>query len=233
MSAQLKNENGNKAQLILLSGLAADASVFAPQTRALPNLSVPDWPVPESCDTLDTYCQKLAEQLPQNRGDQPVVLGGASFGGLVSLHLAAHLKPRAVVLIGSVRGSSELPWLVRRCRVFKPFVRFIPVRVLKVICIPAASGFARKLAPNFSGIARQFRGSNALVLKWSLSRILDWDATPEVDCPIYQIHGDRDFVLPARHTTPDRLIRGGGHVISLSHPEQVSGFLRHVIDEVI
>jgi pimeloyl-ACP methyl ester carboxylesterase len=80
-------------------------------------------------------------------------------------------------------------------------------------------------------VIRQFRRADATVIKWSLSRVLDWKTVPQVDCPVFHIHGRRDFVLPARYTLPDQLIEQGRHVISLSHPAEVNEFIRGVIAE--
>ena len=50
--------------------------------------------------------------------------------------------------------------------------------------------------------------------------------------PVRQIHGDRDHVLPHTLTTPDRLVRGGGHVLPMTHPEEVNEFLRKGMKEL-
>lgn len=44
--------------------------------------------------------------------------------------------------------------------------------------------------------------------------------------PVARIHGDRDRILPHRLTRPDVLVRGGGHLISLTHADVVNEFLR-------
>ena len=41
-----------------------------------------------------------------------------------------------------------------------------------------------------------------------------------------------DFVLPSRLTQPDRIVHGGGHVISLTHPNDVNDYIRRVLDQV-
>jgi len=213
-------------RLILFSGLAADSNVFAPQKVAFPQLIVPRWPKPFPNDTIDTYCDRLAEEL---RSDVPTIIGGASFGGIIALHAAERLDPLAVLLIGSVRAPSELSRLARFVRPLKSFVRFLPVRAVQTSCAPLASKLARRFAPHLGGLATQFYGCDPTVFKWSLARILDWSSTPNVKCPVFQIHGDRDLVLPMRHTHPDTVIAGGGHVISLTYPAEVIDFIRSAI----
>ncbi len=43
-------------------------------------------------------------------------------------------------------------------------------------------------------------------LKWSLARILDWNVAPVLNCPVFHIHGGRDFVLPVRYACPDTIV---------------------------
>jgi pimeloyl-ACP methyl ester carboxylesterase len=216
--------------LILFSGLAADANVFVPQKIAFPELIVPCWPTPLQNETLDAYCDRLADGLsPHGRA----ILGGASFGGIIALHVAKRINPLAVLLIGSVQSPAELSRLVRFCRPLKPLIPLIPVRFLQLCCLPIASRLARKLFPHVCGLARQFRGADPAVVTWSLARILDWNITPVLDCPVFHAHGDRDFVLPIRYTKPDTIIHGGGHVISLTHPTAVNDFVHSAINQVV
>ena len=216
--------------LILFSGLAADANVFVPQKLVFPQLIVPAWPKPQSNDTLDSYCDRIADII---RPDVDTILGGASFGGIISLHVARRSRPAAVILIGSVRSPNELPRWVRFFRPLKPLIPLIPVRLLQICCIPVASKIARRWFPHLCGLARQFRGSDPIVFKWSLARILDWTTAPNVNCPIFHIHGDRDYVLPMRYTKPDAVVNGGGHVISLTHPTDVNAFIHSTIAQMM
>lgn len=215
--------------LILFSGLAADADVFVPQKLAFPQLIVPKWPKPEPEDSFDSYCDRIADELKVHESP---ILGGASFGGFIALHVAQRLDSAAVILIGSVRSPEELPRLIRSCRILKPLIPMVPIRFAQLLCIPFKWKLARRVLPRLSGLARQFHRSDPTVLKWSLARVLDWKATPKVACPIFQIHGDRDYVLPIRNTRPDKLVAGGGHVISLSHASEVNAFIESVIGEM-
>jgi pimeloyl-ACP methyl ester carboxylesterase len=216
--------------LILFSGLAADASVFIPQKLAFPQLVVPQWPVPQTNATLDSYCQRLADDLrPHGR----CIIGGASFGGIVALHVAQYLNPLGVLLIGSVRNPTELPYYVRVARYLCPLVRFIPVSVLKILVSPMTAPFARRIAPHISGLARQFFHSDPIVFKWSIRQLLLWRSSPSVTCPIFQIHGERDMVIPLRYTAPGKIVAHGGHVISLTHPNDVNEFIRTALTRIV
>ena len=215
--------------LILFSGLAADANIFVPQKIVFPQLIVPKWPRLQPSDTLDSYCDRLADEL---NVQADAVIGGASFGGIIALHVAQRVNPGAVILIGSVRSPRELPGFVRFFRPLRPLVALLPVRLMQFCCTPFASNMARRWSPLTSALAKQFCGSEPAVIKWSLARILDWKGEPTVSCPVFQIQGDRDRLLPMRFTKPDTVVTGGGHLISLTHSREVNEFIHSVISEV-
>jgi pimeloyl-ACP methyl ester carboxylesterase len=221
--------NSDSLPLILFSGLAADASVFTPQKLVFPHLIVPTWPAPLKNDTLDSYCERIAAEL---RPLGPAIIGGASFGGIVALHVAKYLDPLAVVLIGSVRGSHERPLWIRSGGFLGPLVPFVPVRLLQWLTMPFTMRLPRRMAPHWSGLAGQFVHADPAVLCWSLRRMLDWQDTPGVRCPVFHIHGGRDLVLSPRNTKPDQLIPRGGHVISLTHAREVNEFIQTALERV-
>lgn len=215
--------------LILFSGLAADATVFAPQKLAVPQLVVPRWIAPHADETMSAYCERFADQL-QTSG--PCVIGGASFGGIIALEMARYLNPLAVILVGSVRGPAELPRRMRVLRLLGNAVPLLPVSPLQWSAAAGTSAAARRILPHHAGLARQFCDADAAVFRWSVRQILSWKTTPVVTCPVYQIHGERDRVLPVRYTNPDVVVRGGGHVISLTHASQVNAFLRSCLKQI-
>lgn len=228
--------------LILFSGLAADASVFAAQKLAFPQLVVPRWDIRPS-DTLDSFCQRIGGELchgarprsrdaeaspsPKHPPIQPVI-GGASFGGIVALHLAQYVQPRAVLLIGSVQAPEELPRYARWSRPLAPCIRLAPIGWMQWLACLGPSKHAA--AGSGASIRQQFCRSDPRVIRWSLECLLRWRDRPPVDCPVWQIHGARDRILPAGNTWPDQLIADGGHVISATHPGETNAFIRRVLN---
>ena len=208
--------------LILFSGLGADDAVFVPQRLAFPQLIVPTWPIPDTNDTLDSYSKRIAADLAIHG---PCVVGGASFGGIVALHVARHLNPLAVLLIGSARDPAELPGIVRLARRVRPLIRRLPVSLLQLLAAPMASKMAARWSQHLAGLARQFRRSDPRVVIWSIEQLCEWRTIPPAPYPIFRIHGARDFVISPRRTRTDERITGGGHVISLTHAKEVNTFI--------
>ncbi len=215
--------------LILLSGLGANDAIFVPQKLAFPDLMVPAWFEPLRDESLDAYAARMIEKI--GTIDDETWIGGASFGGIMALHMAEQVQPKGVILLGSVRAPAQLPTYLRLARSVRWATPLIPVRLLQVTLMPLIMFIAGKRWPRIYGLAWQLRRSNPRVIRWSIRRLLEWKRIPEPKCPVYHIHGDRDMVLLARLTTPDHLVRGGGHIVSLTHPQEVNEYLTKVLTD--
>ena len=214
--------------LILFSGLGADASIFQPQLNAFPELIVPEWSPLRDQEGFQSYCKRLAEQIDPGC---PCVIGGASFGGMVAMEVAQHLDAQACLLIGSIRNERQLPLRIRALRPIGFGVALLPVTWLQ-----RAAALSARFAPAATPIQittamQQFSGADPTLIRWSARQILRWKA-PKIPIPIFRIHGERDHIFPIRHTTPDEVVHGGGHIISLTHARQVNLFLRVHLDQV-
>ena len=224
---------GNKmmkkeSPIILLSGMGADARIFEKQMKALPTLRVPAWVTPLPHESLSEYAIRFAAEI--NPGEL-CFIGGASFGGFVALEMLNHLDVKACFLIGSVRSPSEFP---RRFKVLNgisqgmgtfPFETAILLSKLTLL----SSG--SRVKGHWSEIIAQLSESDALFLKWACRAVLEWSGVSHAEqVPVYQIHGDKDFVLPIKNTKPDRIVYGAGHALSMSHPDAVTTFLKDMME---
>lgn len=215
----IRNQPSSSERLVMLPGLAADATVLSPQKLAFPSLTIPDWLRPSPDESLHGYCKRFAERL---RPFSPTIIGGASAGGIFALELARHLRPAAVILIGSVREPAELPRRIRYLRPLRHGTALIPIRSVQWSAGPAT----RSKRPHLAGVARQLHQADPIVLKWSFNQVLQWRSSPELSCPVYKIHGEKDHVFPLACTQPDAVVEGGGHLISLTHGREVNQFMR-------
>lgn len=209
--------------LVLLPGMGADRRLFQGQCAHFENLITPDWIDPLPAESLPSYARRMARTVDL-RG--PCFVGGASFGGMVALEMGPHLDARACFLIGSIRGPNELP---RRIRLLRPAARLIPN------CCAGLPGRLARLAlfaagplmrPATRSLLGQLADADGRFVRWASLAVLRWERPPGPPAiPILQIHGDRDHVLPYRLTKPDVLVRGAGHLLPMTFPEVLNGFL--------
>jgi pimeloyl-ACP methyl ester carboxylesterase len=165
---------------------------------------------------------------------QPCVVGGASFGGFLALEMLPYLNAKGCVLIGAVRSPDEMPGLIRFFRPAHRLCRILPYEVFALMC-----GAVRLLlGPILPRTVRVFLELGTSLdphfFRWATEAVLTWGEEgpmPTPDAPLHQVHGSRDRVIPVGVTEPDSIIQGGGHLISLSHPQQVNAWLRSVMDQ--
>jgi len=209
--------------LILLPGIGGDARMFRAQLAAFPSAVVPPWIEPQPNESLAGYAARMARAVDPGR---PCFVGGASFGGMVAVEMARHLAARVCFLIGSIRSPQELPRRVRMLRPLGPVAGRTPALIPPLVKALRLA-IPRRLAPATRSMLDQLAETDRRFFRWAALAALGWEPPPEpLAVPVAHIHGDRDHILPHRLTRPDVIVRGAGHLISMTHGEAVNEFLR-------
>lgn len=213
--------------ILLLPGLGLDERLYASQKIEFPQLSVPPWLTPRWFESLTEYGRRMAESV--NPGG-PCFVGGMSFGGMVAWEMSRHLDCRGCFLISTIRSPQELPYLAR---FLAPWAWILPPRS---DLLGAAAGTAmlwtvgRVFPPKWRQFCVHLSKTRAPILPWACRAVVSWKPSP-VTCPVYQIHGDFDPLLPHGHTQPDVVIPRGGHLLPLTHPFAINDLLRRGLNE--
>ena len=77
-----------------------------------------------------------------------------------------------------------------------------------------------------------FQEADVAMMRWALGALLRWQPGPPPAIPTFQIHGARDRMILASGIEADELIPDGGHLINLTHAEQVNAFIRKAANAV-
>jgi pimeloyl-ACP methyl ester carboxylesterase len=206
--------------------MGADERLFEPQRRAGLEFEVPPLIVPRSGETLSDYAARMRDAIDLAG---PCVIGGVSFGGMLACEMARVCTARCVILIASCRNRASLPSHYRAVELLS---RIIPDPIIQrraavsgrlfatLECITDAQRdlvvqMSRDVAvPQLRGIARM---------------IVQWQAPACLPCPVHHIHGDADRIISIRRVQPEEIVPGGGHLINLTHADQVNRFIaRHL-----
>lgn len=212
-------------QLFLLPGLGADHRLFEPQRLAFPQLVVPPWIPPRRNESLSDYAARMAETIRPTR-DVPFVLGGVSFGGMMAYEMARHLRPDATVLIATCRTRSGLRPVFRAARWLLPALPVQAWAVAKLLAGPAVQLRFDATAERKRLAVEMFKQMDSRFMHWTLQAILNWDPKPVDGVRVVQIHGRRDMLIPAGRVKADQYIADGGHLINITHADQVNAFIR-------
>ncbi len=220
-------------ELLFLPGLGTDYRLFAPQADVFENLTVPPWIPPLRKESLPQYAARLAETvtLPEQ-----YILGGISLGGMVAHEMAVHLskrdpKPSGLILISSCQSQTGVRGWQRLA---------LPAALLPPAAFSLAKPFAlpstmitNRLPKDYWRLpARMFQEQNNRFMQWALSALLRWKSSPRADVPKFHIHGRRDRLIRIKNVEPEEIIDDGGHLINLTHAEQVNDFIARAVASV-
>lgn len=227
-----------RPRVVFVPGLACDAALWASQATALREAG---WPAAVSdahqrAVTLEAMAQALLDE-----HDGPLVLAGASMGGMVALHATLQAPQRVVglVLVGSsARADSDE---VRRLRAdaighfeqgdVEPFLRVNAPLALH----PQRAGDAALIGQYLAmvlraGVAQLVAQNRAVMQRPDLRSRLG-----EIGCPALVLVGEADGLTPPEHAqelaaglsrAEIHVIEGAGHLPTLETPEAVTTRLR-------
>ena len=75
----------------------------------------------------------------------------------------------------------------------------------------------------------KLHGKSGAWHRWAAAAVLTWRLSKDAErVPMYQIHGDRDTTFPIRYTKAELVIKGGGHVLPLTHSNEIAERLRQI-----
>ena len=211
----------------LIPGLGADERVFQNLQPLLHGgTRVLTWLLPEPGEALPHYAARMAETIPP---EQPCVLVGVSFGGVVALEIC-RLRPLArAVLVSSVPDASCLPPLLRLIRNSGVY-RLVPPAMLKLFPRVGQWYFGVKNGEEYELFKQILQDMEPRYTRWAIHRLLHWDSTSAPNS--IQILGTHDRVFPPGPTPVDHLIPGGGHFMVVSHAREISEILNRLLDSM-
>ncbi|MDR2344835.1 MAG: alpha/beta hydrolase [Planctomycetaceae bacterium] len=238
------NKSNNKV-IVFVPGLGADHRLFKYQTEYFPNSIAVNWIDPIANETLEEYAVRMATEirskLPPEIDNHTIVICGLSLGGMIAPYIANELNAAAYILLCSIRKPSQFPrryyldWLItkncimiRRTRIF-----FMQLLVKTIKLLP--NFIHRSILPDAveqiaSMPTRKFAELSRMMFDWAYKKRDTNESHKNCsDIPSIHIHGNRDMLLPIKLTNPDIIIEGGGHILALTHPNQINEHIQKFI----
>lgn len=218
-------------QLVMLCGAGSTWKLVEPVRRALGGtLIAPDWIEPiDRTEPLESYARRwLASFRDELDPSRPVYLAGMSMGGVVAQAMAQMLPWRGIFLISSTRTRRALPALLRAAAAAESVLPAKLDRMMLPLGVRVGALFERLnrherkmlLESLLEGSVRARQWSERMFLRAEFEGRLDG-----VDVPVHSIHGDLDQIFLLKRVQADHVVRGGRHLITLTHGEEVARFL--------
>jgi pimeloyl-ACP methyl ester carboxylesterase len=223
-------------QLIFLPGLATDAEMWQAQLAAVPShwrAAVTD--VHTRYNTIEEMAQALLDEHPG-----PLVLCGASMGGMIAMEAARRAGPRlgGLALFGtSARPETDAMRALRE-GVIPLFEQGRMAEVLRAnLPLAFAPGQASNPVLTQQYMAMVMRAGAAQLVQQNRAVMVRPDARlhlAKLSCPVLLLCGESDKLTPPELTheiaglVPQaevRILAGCGHMLTLEKPVEVSAAL--------
>jgi pimeloyl-ACP methyl ester carboxylesterase len=213
------------ARLHLLPGLGADERLFSRLGELCMPMRSTRLPAPAVHESMTAYALRVAAQIDLRPEDW---IGGCSFGGLVAADIARHRPVSGLVLIGGALTSATV---VPPAQWLAPLARFLPMRPFRSL-ISTHAGLALLFGPLTDShrrlLAEMLAATSDAMLRAGMRLVTSHFPTFPVLCPVHAIHGGGDRLMRPP-LSGCRLVSRAGHALALSHPREVTAFLRKTL----
>lgn len=222
-----------RPRIIFFSGLAADHHLLEPQRALDAEIVVPAWIEPQPNESLASYGRRISGTFDGDEGS--FLLGGVSFGALVAEEVARHRRPAGLILLAACRSGQQLPLIHRALGPVAPSVPHWIVSALQAAAPIVRRQFGIVTEDQRRIFDAMLKGVAPDFVRWSVRATIDW---PGVDSesrgiPVLHIHGNRDRIIPLRPSMRvDYVIDGAGHVVNLTHADEVNHVIRRWISNL-
>lgn len=219
--------SSSKTQVYFVPGMAAGREIFKniilPQERF--EVHIIEWLIPEKNESIVAYAKRMAAFV----NEPNAVLIGVSFGGVVVQEMAKFLRLKKLIIISSVKSTSEMP---RRFKVMKatgvyrltPTSFMLSAEDLTKFSIGPRSRKRLKLYQEFLHVR------DKRYLDWAIKNMVCWNRK-KPDAEVIHIHGDKDIIFPIKNISNCEILHGGTHIMLLNRGKELSKKLRSVIED--
>ncbi|HET7435611.1 MAG TPA: alpha/beta hydrolase [Thermoanaerobaculia bacterium] len=211
--------------LYVLSGIGGDERLFEAQRAVRDIRPIARIAPAHAHESLAEYAARVAGQITIQ---EPFDLGGSSFGGMIALELARHLRPRQVFLFGSCRSADAIAPLLRALH---PLAAVLPDGLLHPprMALPLiARWFGASVPAHVELFGAMIAATTPAFIRWAARAVFCWPGVAELPMPIHHVHGERDHVIPVNRVRADRVIAGAGHLLNVTHADAVNAFIAEV-----
>jgi pimeloyl-ACP methyl ester carboxylesterase len=209
-------------RIYLIPGMGADARMYEPQLRVLPNCLVLEHQAPLPGETIREYAQRFAAHIDTS---EPFILVGTSLGGMISIELSKILKPDKVILISSVKHRGELPAWMRAMKHLNLHKLISGRRFIKVSILGAQKLLMKRDTRIARLIIDMHTDADPAFIEWAMNAVINWEAPADHRDDVIHIHGTRDSLFPYKNARGAIAVKGGTHIMGLTQAHDVNRIL--------
>lgn len=197
---------------IILPGMGANSNMYPSIIyHKIQNTEFINWPNYDAEKTLKEVAEKL---IKKHKIESYFTIGGSCLGGMVAIEIAKIANIKKVILISSATNPDFINPLLQK---LSNLAKFTPVEIIQFL-----TGKVNKKLSN--EVLSMFEKSNGRFIRAMCKALFIWEGLNSYDCEVFQIHGEKDMVIiPPKKNV--EIIANGGHLISMSHADEVAIFI--------
>lgn len=206
-----------------ISGLGADKRAFMYLSINHELIHI-EWIKPHKNESISSYSKRLSEQINTN---EPFMLLGLSFGGIIACELAKILNPEKAIHISSIINKNHLPFIFRLIGATGVH-KIVPTKLMSPPMFLAYWFFGIKKQENKKLLKEILDDTDRYFLKWAISRLLSKEVI-YLPKNLIRIHGTNDKLLPLKDSSNTLIVEGGGHFMIIENNKEVNHLLKNVL----
>ncbi len=199
---------------IILPGMGANSNMYPKEKyKSLQDVVFVNWPKYGGEISLEAVAKKT---ISQHQINNKMVVGGSSLGGMVAIEIAKIMSLKKVILIGSATNPDYINPLLQK---LSNLAEITPVKIIQIF-----TGKVNKYSR--SELLNMFEESDSKFIKAMCKALFKWEGVGNFNGDVCHIHGEKDLVIfPPKKNV--KIIPGGGHLISMSHAEEIANFINN------
>ncbi|WP_136468076.1 alpha/beta hydrolase [Flagellimonas onchidii] len=215
----------NKTQVYLMPGMAANPSIFdginlPPEVFEIHKL---EWFAPNRGMTFTDYSKKMCQKV----GHENAVLLGVSFGGMLVQEMSKHISPSKVIVVSSVKSSSELPKRMLFAKYTKAH-KLLPTGLVNNVELLAKYAFGETVTKRLELYEKYLSIRDKYYIDWSIDNIVNWKQSKPLENVVH-IHGEKDAVFPIVNIKNCITVKNGTHTMIIHRAKWFNEHLPAII----
>lgn len=206
--------------LYLFSGLGADRRVFDALDFTGAEVRHIEWTTPLPNESMPDYAKRITAQIAT---PNPILIG-LSFGGMMAVEVAKHIKTERILLISSAKGKSEIPGYYRWLGILG-LHKLVPDEQVTKASWLLYWLFGTRNAEDRKLLAAILADTDPVFFKWAIHNIVTWKEMRAL-LPIVHIHGSADRILPCCFIKADHILPGGGHLMVVNRAKEINAIIK-------
>lgn len=206
-------------QAYLFPGLALNPEVLGQIELLEYNVNYIRWIDPTPQESMIAYAKRIT-QIYSISEEQPLLFIGHSFGGLLAQVMASFFPKAKLVLISTVKQSSELPWKIRFLRHGYAYHLASKTMIQKTLSLWGwYHGYDQPELQE--ALLSETNTLDNEYFIWAYKNIIHWSGVV-LENPMIHIHGDSDRTFPIDNISNCISIPGGDHLMVYKRAKEIN-----------